>query len=112
MLGSLVGNNPMGTLDYTFNLIIEAQEEEAPPQEQQAPAIKIPPKIKSFINKLIKDFGPEGNKSMDLKTNRNIRDTLGISSSEVSKLMDKLKEEQGRTVEDLAASIAPNTDKL
>ena len=118
MLGSLVGNNPMhkenntSVLKYTFNLINEAGF--PPKQTEQPPAApktkKIPPKIKSYLNKLIKDFGPEGTKSMDMKINRKIRDTLGISSGEVSKLMDKLKE--GASVDELAASVAPSSDKV
>jgi hypothetical protein len=109
----------MNIINNIFDLIIEAEQapppqeaappppvppksQEAPPEpepQQEAPPppppvpIKAPPQIKSFITKMIKDFGDGGKgKSLDMKYMRQARETLGVNSKFVSKLIEKIQD--------------------
>lgn len=110
-------------LECTLDLIEEAEQQQEAPQPPQPPKqppqseeeppppkVKVPSKIKSFINKMIKDFGPDGNASMDMKFMRKARETLGITGGKVSKVIDKI--EAGASPEEVIADIKSNTDKF
>jgi hypothetical protein len=105
-------------LDNILNLIEEvaAEQPQAPPPQGEGqvppapPPIKAPAKIKSFINKMVKDFGPEGSGKMDMVYMRKARETLGVPGGMVSKLAEKAQE--GATPEDLILSIKKETDKF
>lgn len=99
------------------NLIIEAaaeeEEQQAAAQQPEPPptqAIKAPPEIQRFITKMVNDFGPEGDKTMDMKYMRNARETLGITGGTVSKLVEKIQD--GAIVDDLLLGIKGNTEKF
>jgi hypothetical protein len=82
-----------------------------PPQKQKDPPsnVKVPSKIKSFISKMVKDFGPDGSASMDMKFMRKARETLGITGGKVSKVIEKIGD--GATSDDIFADIKGSTDK-
>jgi len=59
---------------------------------------------------MVKDFGPEGSKSMDMNYMRKARETLGITGGAVSKTIEMIQD--GSTPEDVVLSIKKNTKKF
>jgi hypothetical protein len=82
----------------------------APPEAPPAPQVKAPKQITSFVKKMVKDFGPDGNKSMDMNYMRKAREALGITGGAVSKTIDMIQ--NGATPEDVEISIKKNTRKF
>jgi hypothetical protein len=108
----------MTIINNIFNLIEEAEQEQqqvpsqaapVPPKQQEPPPepepqqeapppappapIKVPPQVKAFITKMIKDFGDGGKgKSLDMKYMRTAKDALGINSKMLSKLIGNIQD--------------------